>query len=105
MIPLYTIMRDYFTIIRDYLPIISPIIIRLFYDYTRLFYRLYAIISRRWHPENGNVQTAILDPITEEWQVSVYEEWLRIRIDCKARRHLEPVESLDLSYVWYIHVI
>ncbi len=74
MIPLYAIMRDYFTIIRDY-----------FYDYFTdyfaivlrlypLFLRLFAIISRHLHPENGNVQTAILDPITEEWLVSVDEE-------------------------------
>ncbi len=41
---------------------------RLFYIISRLlrlFYRLYAIISRHRHPENGNVQTAILHPIME----------------------------------------
>jgi hypothetical protein len=58
-------MRDYFTIIRDYFYDYFYDL-RLFYDYTRLIFRLYTIISRHQHPENGNVQTAILDPITEE---------------------------------------
>jgi hypothetical protein len=63
MIPFYAIMRDYFTIIRDYF-------YDYFYDYFAIVLRLYVIfflfftiIPRRWHPENGNVQTAILDPI------------------------------------------
>jgi hypothetical protein len=59
-------MRDYVAIIRDYFIDYFTIILRLFYDYTRLFYRLYAIISWRLHLENGNVQTAILHPITKE---------------------------------------
>ena len=65
MICLYAIIRDYFMIIHDYFydyfydyfPIIS--------DYTRLFFLLFTIISLHRHPENGNMQTAILDPITE----------------------------------------
>ncbi len=59
------LLRSYATIFK----IILPIILRLFYDYTRLFYLLYAIILRRRHPENGNMQTAILqasDPVMEE---------------------------------------
>ncbi len=89
-------MRDYFTIIHDYFNDYFTdniyFILRLFYDYTStlLFYRLYgevyAIISRRQHPENGNVLTAILHPIMEEWFVSVYEECLHICIDWKASR-------------------
>jgi hypothetical protein len=66
MISLYAIMLDYFTIIRDcfydYVTIIFPIIT----DYKRLFSRLFPIISGCRHPKDGNVQTAILDPITEE---------------------------------------
>jgi hypothetical protein len=54
-IPSYTII---FTII---FPIIFPIMS----DYTRLFFRFFTIISRPRHPENGNVPTAILDPIME----------------------------------------
>ena len=92
-------------------PIISPIILRLFYDYTRLFYRLYAIISRRRHPENGNVQKAILDPITEEGLVSVYEECLRICIDWKARRQNGKLpDGASMHYythyfVYYTHYL
>ena len=92
MLRLYAIMS----------PIISPIISRLFYDYTRLFYRLYAIISRRRHPENGNVQKAILDSITEEGLVSVYEECLRICIDWKARRQNGKLTDGTFWY-YYTH--
>ncbi len=63
MIPLSAIMRDYVTIIRDYF---TDYFTDFFTDYTQLFYRLYAIISWRLHPENGNVQTAILQPITKK---------------------------------------
>jgi hypothetical protein len=81
--------------------IISSIILRLFYEYTRLFYRLYAIISRRRQTENGNVQTAILHPIMEEWLVSVYEGCLRICIDWKARRQNGKLPDGALAFLHY----
>ncbi len=37
------------------------------------------------HPKNGNVQTAILDPYTEEWLISVDEECQLNYNDWKAR--------------------
>ncbi len=69
MTALHAIMRDYFTIIRDYFHDYFTDYFAIIYDYTRLFYRLHAIFLRRRHPENGNVQTAILHPIMEEWVV------------------------------------
>ncbi len=87
MTALYAIMRDYFTIIRDYFTDYFTDYFAIILRLLRLFYRLYAIISRRRHLENGNVQKAILDPITEEGLVSVYEECcLRTCIDWKAHR-------------------
>ena len=66
MISLYAIMRDYSTIIRDYFYDYLTIIFPTITNYTQLFLRLFPIISGRLHPKDGNVQTAILDPITEE---------------------------------------
>ncbi len=66
MISLFAIMRDYFTIIRDYFYDYFTIIFPIITDYTRLLLRLFPIISGRRHPKDGNVQTAIRDPITEE---------------------------------------
>ncbi len=39
-----------------------------------LFFLLFSIMTGCLHPENGNVQTVILDPFTEEWLISVNEE-------------------------------
>ena len=66
MISLYAIMLDYFTIIRDYFYDYFTIIFPIITDYIRLCLRLFPIISGRRHPKDGNVQAAILDPITEE---------------------------------------
>jgi hypothetical protein len=57
-------------------------------DHTRLFFRLFTIILRCLHPGNGNVQTAILDPIMEEWLVwfdehQQIELWLYASISLK----------------------
>jgi hypothetical protein len=66
MILLYALMRDQFTIIRDcfydYFTDYFAIILRLY----AIIFRIFTTISRHRHPENGNVQTAILDPTTEE---------------------------------------
>ena len=66
MISLYAIMRYYSTIIRDYFYDYFTIIFPIITDYKRLFLRLFPIISGCRQPKDGNVQTAILDPITEE---------------------------------------
>jgi len=66
MISLFAIMRYYSTIIRDYFYDYFTIIFPIITDYTRLLLRLFPIISGRRHPKDGNVQAAILDPITEE---------------------------------------
>jgi hypothetical protein len=50
--------------------------------------------------ENGNVHTAIPDPIMEEWLVSVDEECLLICIDWKARR--QNGKLLD-GVFWYYY--
>ena len=79
MIGLYAIMSDYCTILRDYFSdqvifpmiiahgtIIFPIIFPIMSNYFTLFFLLFLIMSWCRHPENGNVQTAILDPIMKE---------------------------------------
>ncbi len=58
------ILRLYAIIFTIIFPNIFPI--TSMSDRTRLFFRLFTIISRHWHPENEDVQTAILDPIMEE---------------------------------------
>ena len=105
-------MRDYVTIIRDYFTDYFTDYFAIILRLLRLFYRrLYAIISRRRHPENGKVQKAILDPITEEGLVSVHEECLRIRIDWKARRQNGKLpDGASMHYythyfVYYTHYL
>ena len=44
----------------------GTIIFPIMSDYFTLFFRLFPIMSWCRHPENGNVQTAILDPIMKE---------------------------------------
>ncbi len=46
--------------------IIFPIIFPVITDYFSLCFLLFSIMTGCLHPENGNVQTAILDPFTEE---------------------------------------
>ena len=43
-------------------------------DYFSLFSLLFSIMTGRLYLENGNVQPAILDPLTGEWLISVNEE-------------------------------
>jgi hypothetical protein len=66
MISLYVIMLDYFTIYAIIFTIFFTIIFPIITEYKRLFLRLFPIISGCRHPKDGNVQTTILDPITEE---------------------------------------
>ena len=46
--------------------IIFPIIFPIMTDYVSLFFLLFSIMTGCRHPENRNVQPAILDPLTEE---------------------------------------
>ena len=73
----------------------SPII-RYYYS---LFFLLFSIMAWCRHPKNGNVQTAILDPIMEEWLVSVEEECLLNCIDWK----VNSFQSSTLSYHFVLH--
>ena len=54
--------------------IIFPIIFPIMTHYFSLFFLLFSIMTGCWHTENGNVQTAIIDPIIEEWLINVNEE-------------------------------
>ena len=54
--------------------IIFPIIFPIMTHYLSLFFLLFSIMTGCRHPENGNVQPAILDPLTGEWLISVNEE-------------------------------
>ena len=46
--------------------IIFPIIFPIMTHYFSLFFLLFSIMTGCWHTENGNVQTAIIDPIIDE---------------------------------------
>ncbi len=53
--------------------------------YSSLFFILFSIMTGCQHPDNGTVQTAIIDPCTEEWLKSVHEEGQFTWIKWKAR--------------------
>ncbi len=53
--------------------------------YFSLFFPLFSIMTWGLHPKNGNVQSAIPDPLTQEWLFSVDEECPLNCIDWKAR--------------------
>ena len=109
MIGLFAIILHYDTIICYYCTyyctyygngfllyaIIAPII-RYF---CLLVFLLFSIMAGCLPLENGNVHTAIPDPIMEEWLVSVDEECLLICIDWKARR--QNGKMLDGAFRYY----
>ena len=64
--------------------IIFPIIFPIISYYFSLFFLLFSIMTKFRPVKNGNVQTAILDPFTEEWLISVDEECQLNCIDWKA---------------------
>jgi hypothetical protein len=123
-----TIIRDYFIEIRDYfteiiwnnrvwwsvymrlcaiilrlLAIIFKIIFLIISDYTRLYFCFFTIISRRQQPENGNMQTAILDPITEKWLVIVDKECLLICNDsASTRRRTDRMDPALLNTLFFL---
>ena len=70
---LYTIMFSIIFPIMTHGTIIFPIIFPIMTLYLSLFFLLFSIMTGFLHPKNGNVQTAILDPYTEEWLISVDE--------------------------------
>ena len=65
--------------------IIFPIIFPIMTYYCLLFFLLFSIMTGCRQPQEGNVQTAIIDPFTEEWLISVDEECQLNCIDWKAR--------------------
>jgi hypothetical protein len=70
---LYTIIFPIIFPIMTHGTIIFPIIFPIMTHYLSLFFLLFSIMTGFLHPKNGNVQTAILDPYTEEWLISVDE--------------------------------
>ena len=50
-----------------------------------IIFLLFSIMTGCRQPQEGNVQTAIIDPFTEEWLISVDEECQLNCIDWKAR--------------------
>ena len=63
---LYAIIFPIFFPIMTHGTIIFPIIFPIMTHYLSLFFLLFSIITGCRHPENGNVQPAILDPLTGE---------------------------------------
>ena len=70
---LYTIIFPILFPIMTHGTIIFPIIFPIMTLYLSLFFLLFSIMTGFLHLKNGNVQTAILDPYTEEWLISVDE--------------------------------
>ncbi len=111
MIGLYHVITHYNTIIRYYFPyyfsyydtLDYPIIfpITSITDYFSLSFLLFSIMTGCRHPENGNVQPAILasDPFTEEWPISVDEQCPLNCIDWKAR--IEKGKQPDSDAVFH----
>ena len=76
MIGLFAIIARYGSIIRYYCTYYSPLFAPIIRYYCSLFFLLFSIMAGCLHQENGNVQTAILEPIMEELLVSVEGECL-----------------------------
>ena len=89
-------------IIRYYCTYYSPLFAPIIRYYCSLFFLLFSIMAGCRHPENGNVQTAILEPIMEEWLLSVEEECLLNCIDWKARRQNGKLPDGAFRY-YYTH--
>jgi hypothetical protein len=116
MIGLFAIILHYGTIIRYYCTyyctcyctyygngfLIYAIIAPIIRYYCLLVFLLFSIMAGCLPLENGNVHTAIPDPIMEEWLVSVDEECLLICIDWKARRQNGKLLYAAFRY-YYTH--
>ena len=89
-------------IIRYYCTYYSLLFAPIIRYYCSLFFLLFSIMAGCWRLENGNVQSAIPDPIMEEWLVSVGEECLLICIDWKARRQSGKLSDGAFRY-YYTH--
>ncbi len=63
---LYTIIFPSIFPIMTHGTIIFPFIFPIMTLYLSLFFLLFSIMTGFLHPKNENVQTAILDPYTEE---------------------------------------
>ncbi len=70
---LYAIIFSYYFSYYDTWDYYFPVIFPIMTHYLSLFFLLFSITTGFLHPKNGNVQTAILDPYTEEWLISVDE--------------------------------
>ena len=82
--------------------IIFPIIFPIMTHYLSLFFLLFSIMTGCRHPENGNVQPAILGPLTKEWLICVDEECPFNCINWKARlKNGKPPDGAFLYY--YTH--
>ncbi len=92
-------------------PIMTPgtIIFSIFFTIMThnlsFFPRLFSIMTGFLHPKNGNVQTAILGPYTEEWLISVDEGCLLNCNDWKARidNGKQPDAVLEDYYTHYFY--
>ena len=79
--------------------IIFHIIFPIMTHYMSLFFLLFSIMTGFLHPKNGNVQTAILDPYTEEWLISVDEGCL---LNCNNwKAHIENGKQPDAVFKDY----
>ncbi len=70
-----------------------------------LFFPLFSVMTGFLHPRHGNVQTAILDPYTEEWLISVDEGCLLNCNDWKARMEngKQPDAVFEDYYTHYFY--
>ena len=96
---LYTIIFPIIFPIMTHGTIIFPIIFPIMTLYLSLFFLLFSIMTGFLHPKNGNVQTAILDPFTEEWLISVDEGCPLNRDDWKAL--IENGKQPDAVFKYY----
>ena len=70
--------------------------------YFSLFFLLFSIMTGCLHPDNGTVQTAIFDPCTEKWVISVCEGSKFTWINWKARiQNGKQPDGVFLNY--YTH--
>jgi hypothetical protein len=104
---LYAIIFPIYFPITRHGTVIFPIIFPIMTHYLSLFFLLLSIMTGFLHPKNGNVQTAILDPYTEELLISVDE-----RCPLKGKALIENGKQPDAvfknyytHYFYFMHII
>ena len=87
-------------------PIIFPIIFPIMTHYCSLLYLLFSIMTGCLHPENGTVQTAIVDQRNSQWVISAYAQGPLSCINWKPHKQIgkQPnVASLNYYTHYFFH--